>query len=170
MKALAAFLFGVGAVLLLRSTLLAALAGRGVVLDALAFATVLWALRHGASWGSSFGFVIGLAADLDSAHWLGRHALALTLIGYAMGRLANTVVRESPRTQWVLLCIATAAHQSWVVLFEMGGWERWSYGLVRVVVASLATALVGTGLLMAARRLVRRPLFGNVSVQPGKPL
>ena len=170
MKALVALLLGVIAVLLLRSTALAALAARGVILDALALATVLWALRHGASWGSSFGFVLGLAADLDSAHWIGRHALSLTLIGYAVGRLASTVVRESARTQFALLCAATLSHQAWVVLFELGGWERWSYALVRMVAACLATAVAGTVFLIGARRLIGRPLFGNVSVQPGKSI
>ena len=33
-------------------------------------------------------------ADLDATHWLGRHALVLTLLGYAGGRLSATLVRE----------------------------------------------------------------------------
>ena len=53
------FVLGLVVVLLLRSTALSAFAARGLVLDALAFATVLYALRNGAGWGCSFGFVLG---------------------------------------------------------------------------------------------------------------
>ena len=96
--------------LLMRSTALSVLAARGVVLDALAFATVVWALRAGETWGASFGFVLGLAADLDAAHWLGRHALVLALLGYTIGRLSRTLVRDSASTQLVLLFLATLVH------------------------------------------------------------
>jgi rod shape-determining protein MreD len=94
MKMLMGLLALVGVALLLRSTALSVLAARGVVLDVLAFVTVLWALRHGETWGTTFGFVLGLAADLDAAHWLGRHALVLALLGYAVGRLSHTLVRD----------------------------------------------------------------------------
>ena len=81
MRGIGAALSGVIVVLLLRSTLLAGLAARGIVLDALVFATVFWGLRGGAAFGATFGFAIGLCADLDAAHSLGRHALGLSLIG-----------------------------------------------------------------------------------------
>ena len=158
-------------VLLLRSTALSAFAARGVVLDVLAFATVVWALRHGATWGATFGFVIGLAADLDATHWLGRHALVLSLVGYVVGRLARTVVRESRGTQFVLIALATAAHQAWVVPFELGGLEGlltgWPYLLQRVLIGAFATAPAGTLVLVVARQLIGRPLFGHALLQPG---
>ena len=170
MRGVLALLFGTIVVLLLRSTALTAFAARGVVLDVLAFAVVIWALRHGAGWGSSFGFALGLFADLDASHWLGRHALVLTLLGYVVGRLADTLVREDPRTQLVLLFVATAIHQAWVVCFELGGLASWPYLMARVAFAALATAPIGTLLLMIARRASGRPLFGDVTVAPGKAL
>lgn len=168
MRAATALVVGLVVVMLLRSTALSAFAARGLVLDALAFATVVWALRHGPAWGCSFGFALGLAADLDAAHWLGRHALVLTLIGYAVGRLASTLVRESARTQFVLLLSATAVHQVWSALFELSALAAWPYLLGRVVLGTVTSAAIGTLLLMAARRLSGGPLFGNVSVQPGQ--
>lgn len=168
MKGAAALIVAIVVVLLLRSTALSAFSARGVVLDALAFATVLWALRHGASWGCSFGFALGLFADLDAAHWLGRHALALTLLGYGVGRLASILVRESARTQFVLILFATAAHQTWALAFELSNWSAWPHVLARVALASIASAAVGTAILWAARRVSGQPLFGNVSVQPGR--
>ena len=157
--------------LLLRSTALSALAARGIVLDVLAFAVIVWSLRHGAIWGATFGFAIGLTADLDATHWLGRHALVLSLIGYVVGLLARTLVRESGRTQFVLFALATAAHQAWVVPFELGGigglLTGWPYLLERVVIGAFATAPVGTLVVALARRVLGRPLFGHALGQPG---
>ena len=170
MRAIGALLLGIAVVLLLRSTALSAATARGVALDVLAFATVVWALRHGTSWGASFGFALGLFADLDAAHWIGRHALVLTLVGYVIGRLASTLVRESTRAQFALLLGATAVHQVWAVSFEMGGWSAWAYLLVRVALSSIVTAGLGALILAAARRVSGRPLFAHVSVQPGKTL
>jgi rod shape-determining protein MreD len=168
MRALSAFVVALAAVLLLRSTALSAFAARGIVLDALAFATVVWSLRHGPAWGSSFGFALGIAADLDAGHWLGRHALVLTLLGYAVGRLASTLVRESTRTQIALLITATAIHQTWSALFELTSWSAWPYLALRIVLSTLASAALGALLLAIAKRLAGGPLFGNVSVQPGQ--
>ena len=171
MKGLGAFLIGMIVVLLLRSTALSPLAARGVVVDVLAFATVFWALRNGAVWGASFGFMIGLAADLDATHWMGRHALVLSIIGYSLGRLARTLERESARTQLVLIALAVAVHQAWVVPFELGGLDGlgagWPYLLGRVFIGALATAPVGALVLVVARRLSGRSVFGHALVHPG---
>lgn len=170
MRSVVALLAMAMVALLLRSTVLSSFAARGMVLDVLAFATVVWALRHGASWGASFGFALGLFADLDAARWLGRHALALTLLGYVVGRLATTLVRESAGTQFVLLLIGTAVHQAWAASFDLAGWPAWTYVVVRVVASAAVSAALGTALLIVARRLVGQPRFGHASVQPGKAL
>lgn len=171
MKSLGGFLFAMVVVLLLRSTLLAPLAARGIVVDVLAFATVFWALRHGAVGGASFGFMVGLAADLDATHWMGRHALVLSIIGYATGRLAGSLVRDSLRTQILLISLAVILHQAWIVPFELGGLEGlgagWPYLLRRAFVGALATAPLGALVLLGARHLSGRSPFGHAHVQPG---
>ncbi|OGF16353.1 MAG: rod shape-determining protein MreD [Candidatus Eisenbacteria bacterium RBG_16_71_46] len=167
MRGVAALLVAVVVALLLRSTALSALAARGVVLDVLAFATVLWALRYGETWGSSLGFALGLAADLDAAHWLGRHALVLTLIGYAVGRLSHTLVRESSRTHLALFAIATLVHQLWSAAFDIGGIAGVPYLLQRVVLAVVATAPLGTLLVALLRRVGGQPLFSHASIESG---
>jgi rod shape-determining protein MreD len=157
----------IGITLLLRSTALSALAARGLVLDVLAFATAMWAMRHGETWGSSCGFLLGLAADLDAAHWLGRHALVLALMGYAVGRLGHTLVRDSARTQLVVLFTCTLIHQAWCAAFEFGGAAGWSYSLVRVLMSALVSAPIGTLLLALMRRVVGHPLFGHATLESG---
>ncbi len=167
MRPLGTFLLGMAMALLLRSTLLSGLSARGIVIDALAFTTVLWALRHGDTWGSTFGFAVGLLADIDAAHWLGRHALVLTLIGYAAGRLSGTLVRESARTQFVLIATATLVHQLWISAFEVGAAVTGlPYLLGRTLIATLVTASAGTLMLMGVRRLTGQPLFGNAFRTP----
>jgi len=153
--------------LLLRSTALTVLAARGVVLDVLAFATVVWALRRGETSGTVLGFVLGLAADLDAKHWLGSHALALSLLGYAVGRMGHTLVRDRARTHLVLLALATAAHQAWATAFELGGVSSWGYLLQHDALAVLATAPIGTALIALARRIHGRPLFPHGPIGTG---
>ena len=167
MRTTMAVLTTMGVALLLRSTALTALAAHGIVLDLLVFATVLWALKCGETWGSSFGFAIGLAADLDAAHWVGRHALILSLLGYVVGRLSHTLVRDSARTQAVLLLGATLLHQTWVASFELSGAASWSYLLQRVVLAAAATAPIGTLLIALVRRVSQQPLFGTSMLEAG---
>lgn len=167
MRILGAFFWFMLVTLLLRSTALTALAARGLVFDVLAFATVVWALRWGETWGVSFGFALGLAADLDAAHWLGRHALALALIGYTVGRLSHTLVRDRARVQAVLILLATVLHQSWAACFEIGKLTGWPYVLQRVALAAAVTAPVGTLLLALVRRANGQPLFTHAAVEPG---
>jgi len=153
--------------MLLRSTALSALAARGIVIDVLTLATAIWALRNGETWGSTFGFVLGLGADLDAAHWLGRHALALALMGYAVGRVGRTLVRDSARTQFVVLFICTLVHQTWSAAFEFGASLTVPYAIGRVILASFITASIGTLLLGIVRRMTGHPLFGHAVLDSG---
>jgi rod shape-determining protein MreD len=150
-------------VLLVRSTVLAWLALHGVWLDVGAMATVLWALRQGVAWGSTFGFLLGLALDLDAGGWLGRHALALAVLGHGVGLLSGTLVRDSWRTQFALLLIATLLHQLLALAIQlMGSQTQWSYWAPRVALAAATTSAAGVGLLALVRQLRGRPLYNDV--------
>lgn len=167
MKGIGGFLLLMLVALLLRSTALSALAARGIVVDVLVFAAVLWSLRHGETAGVIFGFFIGLAADLDAAHWLGRHALIMTALGYVIGRLSHTLVRESFRTQLVLLAAATLVHQLWATAFELQGLASLPYLLQRVVLATAATAPLGALVISFIGRVSDRGPFGHAAHEPG---
>lgn len=164
MRAIGMFFAAAVVALLLRTTLLAGLAARGVVVDVLVLATVACALRQHEGWGSTFGFVLGLAADLDAAHWIGRHALALSLLGYGVGRLSNTLVKDSSLTQLVLLAVATALHQVWIAAFDASGGIADMGSLARrVLLATVTTAPLGVLLLLLPRLFSRRTSYGNAS-------
>jgi rod shape-determining protein MreD len=158
-RALGGLLLLAGVALLIRSTALSVLAARGVILDVLAFVAVVWALRWGESWGATFGFVLGLAADLDAAHWLGRHALVMALVGYAVGRLGRALVRDNPLTQLLLLFAVTVIHQAWALVFELGQVAGWRFLLGHVVIAGVATAPLGVLLIALVRLGSGRSLF-----------
>ncbi len=171
MKALRALIVVAAVVLVLRSTWLAALAVRGVWVDAAVLATVLWSLRERESWGATFGFVMGLATDLDAGRLLGRQALALSLLGYAVGRLSGTLVRDSVRTQFALLAVATLLHQAYGLSFEVGvAWLSQWFWVRQVMVTTLVTSVAGVLLLGLLRRVRGRPLFDDVPVDAGKAL
>lgn len=164
MRPLGGFLVVALVAMLLRSTALSSLAARGLVVDAIALATVIWALRHGDAWGATLGFALGLVTDLDAAHWLGRHALALSLLGYAVGRLAGTLVRDSARTQFALIAVAVLVHQLWSSAFDLGGDAAalpWLLG--RSLLATLLTAAVGAAFLWLLRRALGRSVFAHAS-------
>ena len=164
MRILGLFVFSALVALLLRTTLLAGLAAHGVVLDVLVLATVAWSLRNGDAWGATFGFLLGLAADLDTAHRLGRHALALTLLGYGVGRLSNTLVKDSLFTQLVLFAATTALHQLWAAAFDVSGSAvsiGWLTG--RVLLATITTAPVGVLVLLIPHLLSPRRGYGHAS-------
>ena len=164
MRFIGMFIFTALVALLMRTTLLAGLAARGVVVDVLVLATVSWSLRQRDGWGATFGFVLGLAADLDASHWIGRHALALSLLGYGVGRLSNTLVKDSALTQLVLFAVATALHQIWIAAFDASGGVAglgWLAG--RVLLATVTTAPLGVLLLLLPRLFSRRTTYGNAS-------
>lgn len=164
MKLIGMFLLAAVVALLMRTTVLAGLAARGVMVDVLVLATVTWALRQRDAWGATFGFMLGLAADLDASHWIGRHALALSLLGYGVGRLSTTLVRDSSLTQLVLFAAATALHQLWTAAFDASGGVAgvgWLAG--RVLLATVTTAPLGVLLLLVPRLFTGRRSFGNAS-------
>jgi rod shape-determining protein MreD len=163
MKAIGGLFLLLGVALLLRSTALSSLAARGVVIDVLAFSAVVWGLRYGETSGATFGFLLGLTADLDAAHWLGRHTLALALIGYGVGRLNQTLMRDRAATHLILIVAATVIHQIWTLAFELGGFSSLPFLLARVGLAALCTGPLGTVLLALVRRVSGRPLFGDVA-------
>jgi rod shape-determining protein MreD len=149
--------------LLLRTTWLPWLGHHGLWLDAVALATVLWALRQGPAWGATFGFLLGLAADLDAGFQLGRHALSLTLLGWGAGVLSTTLVRDSWRTQLALAGAATLLHQAFALALEPGEGpaSAWLWGQ-RVALSALLTAVAAVVLLGLLRLVVGRPLFNDL--------
>lgn len=164
MRPIGGFFVAALVAMLLRSTALSSLAARGLVIDVLAVATVIWALRHGDAWGATLGFTLGLMADLDAAHWLGRHALVLSLLGYAVGRLSGTLVRDSARTQFALIAVGVLVHQLWSAAFELGrDAAGLPYLLGRAVLATLLSGAFGALFLWLLRRFLGRSVFAHAS-------
>ncbi len=165
MKTLKALLTVFVVVLVLRGTVLWRFVGYGVWIDVAAIATVLWAMSQGAPWGSTLGFMLGLALDLDAGHWLGRHALVLSMLGYVIGQLSRTLVRDSVRTQFLLIAGGAAIHQLCALpqLADQPS-EAWLTWAIQNALWVPLTALVGVVLLFLLRLLRGRPLFDDVTI------
>ncbi len=99
------------------------------------------------------------------AHWLGRHALALALVGYGIGRLSRALVRDNPATQFMLIFVATLVHQAWVLAFELGGIAGWRFLLGHVVVSGLVTAPLGVLVLALVSLGSGRSLFSRAAIE-----
>ena len=89
------------------------------------------------------------------------------LAGYGVGRLSHTLVRGSARAHLVVLALVTAAHQAWATAFELGGPAGWPTLFSRVLLATVATAPLGTLLLLVARRVGGHTSFGHAAFPSG---
>ena len=96
-----------GAVVLLQTTILEAVAVRGVMPDLQLILVVFLALRRGSMSGQIAGFVGGLLEDVVSLSPLGFHALVKALVGYCSGLVCG-LIRPSTIVVPALLVAAAA--------------------------------------------------------------
>jgi len=82
-------------------------------------------------------------------------------MGYAVGRLGRTLVRDSARTQLVVLFICTLLHQAWCAAFSFGGAEGAVVTGMRILISAAVTAPAGTLILGVVRRVTGHPLFSH---------
>jgi rod shape-determining protein MreD len=122
----------------------------GVGADLFLIFTVIVAIVRGPLWGAVFGFVIGLAADIDSLQHLGLHSLVYVVLGYVVGMLA---VRFGIDSLWIVFLYAGGASLAAQLVF----------GLLEFIMnprsglfAALGTQLLPEALLDA---LVALPVF-----------
>jgi hypothetical protein len=67
---------------------------------------VFWALAGGARAGVFAGFVVGLVADAEAGRFLGLSSGVLSAIGFGVGSMGNSLHRERPPAQFVVLFFA----------------------------------------------------------------
>ena len=73
-------------------------------------ATVAVAVIRGPAAGETFGFTAGLLIDALGAHLFGANALALTLIGYAVGRLRRQMDASLAPPQMAVVGLLSWVH------------------------------------------------------------
>ena len=112
--------------------------------------TIVMAMLEGPASGAAAGFASGMAEDfLLNLRGKGVTALALTLLGYVVGRLRQYIVTPSPLLPVILVATGTAAG----LLFN---------GVVKFLLGQLnvsALYLVRTAVLSAAYNAVLTPIF-----------
>ncbi len=139
--------------LLVRSSAERGMSVLGVAPDLLTLLVVYWALAGGPLAGVLAGFVVGLVADADRGRTLGLAAGALSVIGYLAGGLGNSLHRERPPAQFVVLVVATLLVQSVRTLFAaQGDLAAWATTFpVHVALKAVYTALLGPLVYLVAR-------------------
>jgi rod shape-determining protein MreD len=120
---------------------------RGAAPDFMAVALVYGAIRWGALGGVVMGFMTGIFQDTLFLESFGVRALWMTLVGYGLGKIRETLYLGSSEVDLPLLfagklvidilVIAVAAHGSWD-LFELRFfWEVPSSALYTMVVGAV---------------------------------
>lgn len=141
----ARFILLLGAFLLGNLLVAPHVAVNGVAPDFYVMAVVFGALRWGPLWGAVLGFVLGINRDAILLDDFGMYGLALTVVGFAVGKMKQALYLDLPALDLALLCAAgivtglvaalVGAHESFA-LFE----ERFFY---EVPLGALYTAVVG---------------------------
>ena len=131
--------------LLVRSSAERAISILGVAPDLLTLLVVYWALAGGPLAGVFAGFIVGLVADADRGRTLGLAAGALSAVGYLAGGLGNSLHRERPPAQFVVLLVAVLIVQSVRTFFaaqaDLAAWA--TMFPVYVALRAVYTALLG---------------------------
>jgi rod shape-determining protein MreD len=117
----------------------------GVGPDFYLMAAVFGALRWGPLWGAAFGFLLGINRDAMLLDHFGMHGLALTVVGFTVGKTKESLYLDLPALDVVLLFAAgtlagllvtlVGSHAS-LALFE----DRFFY---EVPLSALYTAILG---------------------------
>jgi rod shape-determining protein MreD len=117
----------------------------GVRPDFYLMAAVFASLRWGPLWGAACGFLLGINRDAMLLEHFGMHGLALTMVGFVVGKTRESLYLDLPALEVVLLftggllagliTTAVAFHESFA-LFE----DRFFY---EVPLGALYTALLG---------------------------
>ena len=156
--------------LLARSAASQMLALWGVAPDLLTLLVVFWALAGGARAGVFAGFVVGLVADAETGRFLGLSGAVLAAIGFGVGSMGNSLHRERPPAQFVVLffsaAIALAARLLFATYGDLGAWLAMLP--TEVFLRALYTAVLGP-LVYLAFRALGAPDFlahGQAAAQP----
>ena len=96
-----------GAATLIQSTLLGAVAVKGVIPDIALIALVFVSVRRGSMAGQIVGFVAGLAEDLVGLSPLGFHALNRTVVGFLSGLFYGSIFVDPIFMPAILVLSAT---------------------------------------------------------------
>jgi len=126
------------AALLLQTTVFADVRLLGARPELMYLVTIVFAMLEGPASGAIAGFAGGMAQDFLLNQPKGITALALTLLGYAIGLLRQYIVSPSPLLPVVLVALGTFAGVVFygVVSFLLGQLDTsWGY-LVRVAALS----------------------------------
>jgi rod shape-determining protein MreD len=114
---------------------------------------VYGAIRWGAVGGAGLGFGLGLFRDALVLYNLGYHALGMTLLGYAVGKLRDTLYLSAPAVDLLLLAGAKLALDIMVLAGAAGG--AWATFELRFFWEAPVNALYTAGLGGLMYRLFR---------------
>ena len=126
---------------------------------------LLVAFREGSAGGALAGFVAGLFVDLESVQALGVTSLANALLGFAVGSVADRLVRTSVVTRLIVALVATTLRDEIVLLLVLSDGFLNSLGQFfrAAIPAGIYTGLIAAPVMSLAERLIGWPPEGKAS-------
>ncbi len=130
-------------------------------------AVVLLALSRGAAAGTVAGFLVGLAQDLTNPAFLGLNALAMCLLGWAVGSLRGRFDAGTALSYAAALAVSTLSHDALVltVYKRLVLSEIFSSLATRTLPTALYTAVVGAGAGIVFLSMRRSQRLGRSHLQ-----
>jgi rod shape-determining protein MreD len=124
---------------------------------------LLVAFQEGAAGGALAGFVAGLFVDLNSAEALGVTSLASSIVAFAVGSIADRLVRRSVATRMVVALMATALRDQLVTLVLMpeGFWGSFGLFFRSALPGGVYTGLLAGPVMALVERAIGWPSEGG---------
>lgn len=146
-------------VTLLHTTVFPQFRAFGVMPDVMVLLAVAGGLTGGPVRGAGMGFAAGLVADLFLTTPFGLSALVFSLVGYAVGQLAETLLEAS---WWFTILAAALASAGGIGLFALAGTMLGEPALLssRLLVIMAVVAAFNALLAPWVARLIRWAMAG----------
>jgi rod shape-determining protein MreD len=126
---------------------------RGAAPDFLLVLVVYGAIRTGALGGAVLGFLAGLFRDTILLMHFGLHALGLTVLGYGIGKVRESLYLDAPATDMALLAASKMVLDTLVLGVAAGGawkafemrffWESPGSAVYTTLAGAVLARLVG---------------------------
>jgi rod shape-determining protein MreD len=129
----------------------------GATPDLVTLVVVSLALLRGAISGAVGGFAAGLLVEAAAGDPLGPHALVLTVVGYACGRIGEQLVTDEHPVPPLVAAFVASLFVAWgvpVVQFLVGASDGGNGVVVEGLVTALLALVIATPVYLAIRALV----------------
>jgi rod shape-determining protein MreD len=146
-------------VAILQTTLMQAMAIKGISPDLVLIFLVFLSMKEGAMIGVYAGFFTGICLDVYSPQYLGIGSFAKSIVGYLTGLLDERNIKIDDRYKLVVLCVASILHDTITSIGVYGAAITFNRLLLSdILPTAIYTTMFGGIILLV---LIRRGYYGD---------